>query len=71
MACFDHFPILISQLVLRTYEDHDTWTLRADPAAVESHARHVAELNCQNCAVWTGAPFFLGLSSVDRADEQS
>jgi hypothetical protein len=24
MACFDHFPILISQLVLHTYEDHDT-----------------------------------------------
>jgi len=24
MACFDHFPILISQLVLRTYEDQDT-----------------------------------------------
>src|ERR1035437_4053497 len=29
------------------------------------------QTNCQNCAVWTGAPFFPGLSSINRADEQS
>jgi hypothetical protein len=40
MVCFDHSPILISQSVLRTHEDHDTMDAeRAGPAAVEPHAR--------------------------------
>ena len=52
MSCFDHFPILISQLVLPTYADHDTVD-----AESRSRCRRTAcslETNHQNCTIWIG-----------------
>jgi hypothetical protein len=53
MACFDHFPILISQMVLPAYEDHDMVD-----AESRSRCRRIRMLgrqtNSRNCAVWTG-----------------
>jgi hypothetical protein len=53
MACFDHFPILISQLVLRTREDHDTVNAE-EPVPLLSSRTLAYETNHQNCAIWIG-----------------
>ena len=53
MACFDHFPILISQMVLPAYKDDDMVD-----AESRSRCRRIRMLgrqtNSRNCAVWTG-----------------
>jgi hypothetical protein len=71
MACFDHFPILISQLVLRTYADH--YTVDAEPILLLS-SRTLARF-CKRVirTVQFGPdePFVPGLSCIYRADEQS
>jgi hypothetical protein len=49
MSCFDHFPILISQLVLPTYADHDTVDAESRsrcrrPAHLPGFAKQFSEL---------------------------
>ena len=53
MVCFDHFPILISQLVLRTHEDHDTVNAE-EPVPLLSSRTLAYKTNHQNCAIWIG-----------------
>jgi hypothetical protein len=62
MACFDHFSILISQMVLPAFEDHDTVD-----AESRSRCRRIRMLARQKLIVGTvqfgpDAPFFPGLS---------
>jgi hypothetical protein len=53
MACFDHFPILISQLVLRTHEDHNTVNAE-EPVPLLSSRTLAYKTNHQKCAIWIG-----------------
>ena len=59
MVCFDHFPILISQLVLRTHEDHDTVNAE-EPISPRSSRTLAYKTNHQNCAIWIGRTILAG-----------
>ena len=70
MVCFDHFPTLIVQLVLLTYEDRDTVD------AENRSRRHRVEclptkLIVRTVQFGSAEPFLPELSCTYRADEQS
>jgi len=54
MVCFDHFPILISQLVLHTHKDHDTVNAGEPIPLLPSRTLAYKTINHQNCAIWIG-----------------
>ena len=68
MSCFDHSPLMISQLILPIYEDHDS--VDAENRSLSRRAAHLPGFtnSCQNCAVWTGRAILSSLSSIYRAD---
>ncbi len=70
MACFDHFPILISQLVLRTHEDHDTVDAESRSRCCRA-ARSPIKLIIRTVQFGSAEPFLPELCCIYRADEQS
>jgi hypothetical protein len=63
MACFDHSSILISQLVLRTHEDHDTVNAE-EPVPLLSSRTLAYKTNHQSVQFGSAEPFLPELCCI-------
>jgi hypothetical protein len=70
MVCFDHFPILISQLILHTHEDHDTENAEEPPHCCRA-ARSPIKLIIRTVQFGSAEPFFQSYAVFIEPIEQS